>query len=117
MIADVAPGKTAEPAPTILMSFGMFPSGDSPVIIRWIALFVAIAALLVCGGVLVSAAEAQITGTATYRYGPRDLLSEQVEAKTEPKKYHDALQKLYFQAGAAGLIGYVAFVFFRKLGE
>ena len=99
------------------MSLGMFPSGDSPAVVRWVSFLVAIVGLLICGGFVVTAVNAHISGKATYRYGPRGMLKEQVESKTEPQKYNDALQGLYFRAGVAGLIGYVSFMFFRKLGE
>ena len=99
------------------MSLGIFPSGDSPAVVRWISLLVAIVAFFICAGFLFSAVNSQFSGKATYRYGPRDLLSERVESKTEPQKYHEALQKLYFRAAAAGLIGYVSLAFFKKLGD
>jgi hypothetical protein len=99
------------------MSLGIFPTGDSPSVVRWISLLVGIVAFLMCAGFLFLAVDSQISGKAIYRYGPRDMLSEKVESKSEPQKYHEALQKLYFRAGAAGLIGYVSLVFFRKLGD
>jgi hypothetical protein len=99
------------------MSLGRFPSGDSPAVVRWVSFLVAIVGLLMCGVGLVSAVDAQISGKATYVYGPRGIYKEQVESKKEPQKYHEALQRLYFSAGVAGLIGYVSFIFFRKLGE
>jgi len=99
------------------MSLGVFPSGDSPTVVRWISLLVAIVAFFMCAGFLFLAVDSQISGKATYRYGPRGLLSQKVEFKSEPQKYHEALQMLYFRAGATGLIGYVSLLFFRKLGD
>lgn len=99
------------------MSLGIFPSGDSPTVVRWVAFVVAIIALLICAAFLFSAVSAQISGKAVYRHGPKGLISENVSFESEPLKYNEAIQKLYFRAGAAGFIGCISLVFFRKLGE
>jgi len=99
------------------MLLGRSPAGDSPAVVRWIALFVAVVAIAFCGVQVVEAVRAQHSGTATYRYGPRGILREQVSIHDQPQKYQESINKLYFTAGAAGLISYVAFLFFRKLGE
>ena len=95
----------------------MFPSGDSPQITRWIAFVFAIIALLFFGFSTVSLVSAHSTGTATYRYGPRGILREEVTKQNQPQKFREAVEGLYFSACVTGLLSYVSFLFFRKLGE
>lgn len=99
------------------MSLGLFPTDDSPAVVRWIAGLVALLAALFCILGLLVIVHSLTTGTATYHYGPRGLLSEKVTRTTEPGKYHEALMKQTFQTGVSGVFAFVCFAFFRKLGE
>jgi len=100
-----------------MMLIGRSPSGDSPAVVRWIACIVAALTLLLCGWNVIQAIDAHLTGTATYRYGPRGMLREQVHRDTQPEKFQEAVSRLCFTGATTGLISIVSFWFFRKLGE
>ena len=92
----------------------MYPSGDSPDVVRWISLLAGIIAILIFGLSTYQLIHDTWTGSTTYT-AQRFSQAITVAKASSPEKYSRGISQIATVSILSGGVSLIMFAFFRKL--